>query len=111
MFNYHGYSGPCPEPPMHRDNGAEELGKMDKVKFLLTEKQYDLLRPLFDLASSAYNDGMPGIVLAQIYEGEAQCFVEAGFLDNKGSLQIQRVTGVDSGKPCGTFHEVFTDIE
>lgn len=30
MFKFHGYSGPCPKPPLPRDNGAEEVKALFK---------------------------------------------------------------------------------
>ena len=30
MFKFHGYSGPCPKPPLTRDNGAEEVKALIK---------------------------------------------------------------------------------
>ena len=30
MFKLHGYSGPCPKPPLPRDNGAEEVKALFK---------------------------------------------------------------------------------
>lgn len=30
MFKFHGYSGPCPKPPLPRDNGAEEVKELFK---------------------------------------------------------------------------------
>lgn len=31
MFKYHGYSGPCPKPPLPRSPDAEFLAKMDRL--------------------------------------------------------------------------------
>jgi len=30
MFKYHGYSGPCPKPPLPRDNGVEAVKRLFK---------------------------------------------------------------------------------
>jgi hypothetical protein len=30
MFKYHGYSGPCPKPPLPKDDGAEAVRALFK---------------------------------------------------------------------------------
>lgn len=30
MFKYHGYSGPCPKPPLQRDSGIDAVKRLFK---------------------------------------------------------------------------------
>lgn len=54
MFKFHGYSGPCPKPPLIRGTPADELAE---VKALLREivsayPQRKIMRPFIDKAKA-----------------------------------------------------------
>ena len=49
MFKFHGYSGPCPKPPLPRDNGAEEVTEQARLLGISAEKELALMAKMDQL--------------------------------------------------------------
>ena len=80
---------------------------MKRVKILLTDKQTELLQPLFDLAGCNL-----GMIVGQFYDStDGNGFFEVGFITEGGAIELQKTIGVTPGKLAPDFHEVYTDVE
>ncbi len=76
---------------------------MEEINFNLTEKQTELLEPIFERAQ-----GELGVVFAQVFDAEeGPGFVEVRFVKKDVAMNVQRAMGVKPGK----LHTRLTFIE
>ncbi len=76
---------------------------MKGMRIILTDWQYEMLKPFFDETREAFSAGEPVAVFAQIRETVEGDEVKSGFLDvriidGKTCEAVQAAVGVDPGK-------------
>ena len=71
--------------------------------------QHKLLKPFFD-KTEQYGNGESGGVLAQVWDGGGQGFLDVRLIPPEVCLKIQEATGVEPGKmPSTKKVEVLTE--
>lgn len=65
MFKYHGYSGPCPKPPLKREPVAEETG------WVIERADSDASRPLYFAGKNWEYDNLKAIRFARREDAQA----------------------------------------
>lgn len=71
---------------------------MEQINIMLTDKQREAMKPLFDATLKACADGNPIAILAQVWDGNGgDAFITARCIDTEMIHAIQRAGGVLEG--------------